>query len=206
MQHDFILLDRSSSMTRQWSEALSSVNAYVAKLAADNVDTGVTLATFDEQARHLCFEVIRDRITPRTWRPVSVADAAPRGGTPLSDAVGRIVGLANAGNYSRVAIIIMTDGQENASNVLSVDQAKAMLDDCRKKEWQVVFLGANFDNAAQAAAYGNPMRSTVQVDTTNLVASATMTAAKRGFYGLTGQNMNYSDSEKADLLKPKNTL
>lgn len=206
MQHDFILLDRSGSMATNWVEALSSVNAYVAKLAEDNVDTGVTLAVFDtDTTGAFAFQILRDRITPRTWRQVSNQDATPRGGTPLNDATGRIVNLAMAGNYDRVAIIIMTDGEENASHELTVTQAKLLLDQCRARGWQVIFLGANFDNAAQATSYGNPMRSTVTAAAGNYVASATMTAAKRGFYGATGQSINYSDAEKAELLKPKNT-
>lgn len=122
MQHDFILLDRSGSMQSLWTEALSSINAYVKKLVDDKVDTGVTLATFDSSDK-LHFDVIRDRITPPTWRAVSNEDATPRGFTPLSDATGRIVALAEAGKYDKVAIIIMTDGHENASRELTVLQA-----------------------------------------------------------------------------------
>ena len=51
----------------------------------------------------------------------------------MNDATGRIVNLARAGNYDRVAIIIMTDGLENASRELSMAQAKALLDECRAK-------------------------------------------------------------------------
>ena len=83
MQHDFVLLDRSGSMQSLWTEALSSVNAYVAKLAVDKVDTGVTLATFDGTDGRLAFDVIRDRITPLTWRKVSDPGATPRGITLL---------------------------------------------------------------------------------------------------------------------------
>lgn len=64
MQHDFVLLDRSGSMEGpMWTEALNSVNAYVKKLAEDNVDTGVTLALFDGNEPFL---IVRDRITPQT--------------------------------------------------------------------------------------------------------------------------------------------
>ena len=91
MQHDFILLDRSGSMQVLWSEALNSVNAYVKKLADDKVDTGVTLATFDKDGDQFKFEVVRDRIIPSTWKPVSSEDATPRGMTPLNDAIGRMV-------------------------------------------------------------------------------------------------------------------
>ena len=129
MQHDFILLDRSGSMETLWTEALSSVNAYVKKLAEDGVDTGVTLACFDTgHDGKMSFDILRDRIIPSTWHAVTSKDAAPRGGTPLNDATGKVVALADAGNYDKVAIVIMTDGHENSSRELTVDQAKALLD------------------------------------------------------------------------------
>lgn len=201
MQHDFILLDRSGSMSNLWAEALGAINSYVKKLADDKVDTGVTLATFDGDAGQLAFDIIRDRITPTTWRPVSDADATPRGMTPLNDATGKIVHLARLGNYDRVAIIIMTDGHENASHELTVAQAKAMLDECRAKNWQVIFLGANFDNAAQAMSYGNAAHNTVQSSVQNLRGTFTATASKRAAYGATGQSMAFSAEEKEALKK-----
>lgn len=202
MQHDFVLLDRSGSMNSLWTDALGSINAYVKKLAEDNVDTGVTLAVFDDNLNRLDFQVVRDRITPSTWRPVSNVDAVPRGGTPLNDAVGKIVALANAGNYDRVAIIIMTDGHENASKELSVDDAKKLLDACRAKGWQVIFLGANFDNATQAASYGTQSRQTVQSSAQNLATATASVAIKRGLYGATGQSIVFDDAEKAQLKQP----
>lgn len=200
MQHDFILLDRSGSMQGLWTEALGSINTYVKKLAEDKVDTGVTLATFDSgHAGGLQFDVIRDRIIPSTWHEVTSKDADPRGMTPLSDAVGKIVALAKAGNYDKVAIIIMTDGMENASRELTVAAAKALLDDCRAKNWQVIFLGANFDNAHQATSYGTMSTNTIQSSVANMGATMRATATKRYAYGATGQSMNYSAEEKARL-------
>ena len=196
MQHDFILLDRSGSMASLWTEALSSVNAYVAKLAEDKVDTGVTLATFDTDKGGICFDVIRDRITPSTWKTVTDADASPRGMTPLNDATGKIVNLARSGNYDKVAIIIMTDGHENASREFSVAQIKALLDDCRAKNWQVIFLGANFDNATQAASYGNSMAATANSSIKNLTPTMRATASARASYGLTGSAMTFTDEQK----------
>lgn len=199
MQHDFILLDRSSSMASLWTEALGSINAYVKKLAGDKIDTGVTLATFDLNGAEISFDVVRDRITPPTWKPVSNEDADPRGSTPLNDAVGKIVALAKAGNYDKVAIIIMTDGQENASRELTVTQAKALLDECRAKNWQVIFLGANFDNASQAKSYGNAAFATVQSSTQNLRATAGSLSASRAAYSSTGAAMGFTDEEKKRL-------
>jgi hypothetical protein len=201
MQHDFILLDRSGSMESLWTEALNSVNAYVKKLATDKVDTGVTLATFDKDGEEFKFEIVRNRIIPATWHPVSNTDATPRGMTPLNDATGRIVNLAKAGNYDKVAIIIMTDGLENASRELTVVQVKALLDECRSKNWQVIFLGANFDNAAQAASYGNMPAATVQASPRRMAEAFEETAALRSAYAETGAPMRYSDEQKARLKR-----
>lgn len=198
MQHDFILLDRSGSMQSMWTEALSSINAYVAKLAKDGVDTGVTLAAFDGDGS-CSFDIVRDRIIPSTWKPVSNEDVTPRGSTPLNDATGKIVNLARSGNYDKVAIIIMTDGHENASRELTVQQARALLDDCRAKNWQVIFLGANFDNATQAASYGNAAGQTVQASVKNLGATMASLSASRAAYASTGASMGFTDEEKRRL-------
>lgn len=196
MQHDFILLDRSGSMSSQWVEAVNSVNAYVKKLADQRVDTGVTLACFDAPSGALDFTILRDRIIPSTWHEVAGGEAPPRGMTPLNDAIGKIVTLAKAGNYDRLALIIMTDGMENASREYSLGSAKALLDDCRAKGWQVIFLGANFDNIAQATSYGTQFGQHVNSTTANLTGTMTNTALKRASYGVSGQAMSYSEAEK----------
>lgn len=211
LQHDFILLDRSGSMASEgkWIESLNAVNAYVKKLAENNVDTGVTLAIFDMENGKLDYKVIRDRIIPQTWSPVTDADASPRGYTPLNDAVGKLVAQAKAGfngvQYEKVAIIIVTDGAENASTELTVEQAKALLDECRAKGWQVLFLGANYDNVRQARGYGTAARATMDsMPVAAMAATMTSVAEKRGLYGSgAAATMEFSDEEKEKLRKSK---
>lgn len=202
MQHDFILLDRSGSMNKLWSEALGSVNSYVKKLADEKVDTGVTLAAFDFDCGVLAFDIVRDRITPPTWRAVSDKDCTPRGGTPLNDAIVKLVGLAMAGNYDRVAIIIMTDGEENQSREDRTGAvARKMLDECRAKGWQVIFLGVDFDNARQARSANNDVSATLSASAGNLGMHVNSIAGKRAVYGATGQSMGFTPAEKAELNK-----
>jgi len=203
MQHDFILLDRSQSMADagKWPEAVKAINLYVKKLADDDVDTGVTLAAFDKYNGEFDYRVIRDRITPKTWRPVDDTDASPRGWTPLNDAIGRMVSQARAAAYDKVAIIIVTDGEENSSKELTVAEAKAQLDDCRKRGWQVIFLGADYDNVAQAASYGTKASSTVQPTVENLAEAMSATASMRTRYGLTGQAMEYDEDTRQRMRR-----
>lgn len=201
MQHDFILLDRTGSMASQWTEAINSVNNYVKGLAENKVDTGVTLVAFDKNVGKMSFDILRDRIIPSTWHPVKENEAPPRGNTPLNDAIARIVSLARSGNYDKVAIIIMTDGQENASEEVSIMQAKSMLDECRHKNWQVIFLGANYDNAQQAMSYGNKAAQTVQSSVRNFGATMDSLVGSRAAYASTGEAMGFTDEEKRKLAQ-----
>jgi len=207
-QHDFILIDRSGSMSNLWEEALSSVNAYVKNLAKDNVDTGVTVALFDSSGGKMRFEVIRDRITPNTFKPLSNKDGYyPEGLTPLSDATGKIVALAEAGNYDKVSIVIMTDGHENDSREFSVEDAKAALERCKKKDWAVTFLGANFQNVQQAASYGINLAGSVSTSARGLTDTFTTLSKKRAVYasasiGDAAENtMSWTPDEQEEALK-----
>ncbi len=155
-----MLLDRSGSMESRWAEALGAVNAYVKALG----EADVTLATFDGMGG-LKFEVIRDRVASAAWKDVTPAEAAPRGMTPLYDAFARIVALADAAAREKTVVIVMTDGAENASREVSGKDARAIVDRCRSKGWQVVFLGADFDAFGEAAEIGVAMTGTLNVRT-----------------------------------------
>jgi Mg-chelatase subunit ChlD len=74
--------------------------------------------------------------------------------TPLLDALIRIIALADADKPDKAVIVVMTDGQENASKEVTREGVKAALERVKAKGWEVVFLGANFDNIADASSVG----------------------------------------------------
>jgi hypothetical protein len=75
-----------------------------------------------------------------------------------------------------------------------------MLDQCRAKGWQVVYLGANFDNQRQATSYGASFGSTIRSSVNNLTDSMTLMGSKRGFYGSgMAASMSYTAEEKTAL-------
>jgi uncharacterized protein with von Willebrand factor type A (vWA) domain len=155
--HAYILLDRSGSMQGLWVEALSSVNAYAKELAnktdQDSVDAHVTFAVFDSQ-EGIQFDVLRRSQPALHWETVTDAEASPRGMTPLLDAMVRIVALAEGDNPQKAVIVVMTDGAENASREVTREGVKVALDRIKARGWEVVFLGANFDNIQDADAVG----------------------------------------------------
>ena len=153
----YILLDRSGSMQSLWVEALSSVNAFAKELANKTdgaaVDSHITLAVFDSQDG-LKFDTLRRKQPALHWENVTDREASPRGMTPLLDAMVRIIALAEGDNPDKAVIVVMTDGQENASQEVTRDGVKAALDRVKAKGWETVFLGANFDNISDASSVG----------------------------------------------------
>ena len=153
----YILLDRSGSMQSLWVEALSSVNAFAKELANKSggpaVDSHITLAVFDSQDG-LKFDTLRRKQPALHWENVTDREASPRGMTPLLDAMVRIIALAEGDNPDKAVIVVMTDGQENASQEVTRDGVKAALDRVKAKGWETVFLGANFDNISDASSVG----------------------------------------------------
>lgn len=209
----YILLDRSGSMQSLWVEALSSVNAYAKELAnktdGNAVDSHITLAVFDEQAG-LQFDVLRKKQPALHWETVTDRDASPRGMTPLLDAMIRIIALADADNPQKAVIVVMTDGQENASKEVTSAGVKAALDRVKQKGWEVVFLGANFDNIADASSVGVGGGKQMAMAEGTMSASMQRLAKKARAYGAAAPGaapieFDAADREVAQESKFKNT-
>lgn len=152
----YILLDRTGSMSSIWDEAVSSINAYVRGLAEDGADDRITLAAFDAYGDGMQFEVLRDAVPIDIWEDFGNEEVLPRGMTPLLDALMKIVTMAEEADNEKTAIVVMTDGHENASREVSKEAARSAIERVKDKKWQVNFLGANFDSFNQAGHLGVP--------------------------------------------------
>lgn len=201
----YILLDRTGSMSDIWDEALISVNTYAAsvgkatddEIAGGDIEARVTLAVFDHHDG-LKFDILRKDVTADTWRTVTNDEASPRGMTPLFDAIGRIVSLAETDKPEKAIIVIMTDGHENSSRELTRDGAKAALDRARAKGWEVVFLGAEFASFGDAEAVGMSSSKTMAVGQGRMQESMNALGAKARAYGK-GQEAEivFDDADRA---------
>jgi len=160
------ILDRSGSMFQCITDTIGGFNAFVESQKTDNPDGTLSLHLFGNDYTTLYTnKPIRDieHLTTKTYRP--------RGGTALLDAIGITIKDSGVLVTTDIAtnpmiIVILTDGQENSSQVYS----KAHINDLigmltAKKTCQFVFLGANQDAIGEGQTLGIHQNSAMTFDT-----------------------------------------
>lgn len=185
----YILLDRSASMISQWGEALSSVNAYVKELPSS---TNVFLAVFDNE-----YKVIRNT-TAKKWVPLNQEEIQPRGNTRLFDSAARIMYRALDDNAEKTVIVVMTDGEENASLKFNQADVKTLASNIEKNQWELIFLGANFDKVGDVAVnnFGLSNGKFVNITSGNMLNTMTDLGTRSMVYASSAQSINYTNEDK----------
>lgn len=193
-QLDYILLDASGSMADKWFDTLAGIDAYMDVLRSQNIASHGILHLFGSTNRD---KVTRDNIIAE-W-PNFVSDPATRpnlGMTPLYDAINVMGRRLRDLDPPRCTIVIVTDGDENRSET-SAAQAQAILNWCKAKGWQVVFLGADFNNERQAKALGSNPRNTLAVQKQKLLEAGKKLGEKRVRNAQSGADIDFTDDEKS---------
>ena len=165
-----VVLDRSGSMQSCASDAVGGYNAYAAKLPET---ARVSLTLFDSEG----VDLIRDAVAPAV-AGMRADEYVPRAATPLYDAIGRTIADAEkrCAGFDRVALVILTDGHENASREFTREDILKLL--TRKQEqdgWLVIYLGANQDAWEVGQKFGSSSPNTMSFDAMN--ASVVMASA-----------------------------
>lgn len=151
------ILDRSGSMSSMVSDVVGGWKTFVEKQKTEPGDCVISLVQFDDRYE-----------TPFTAVPVQNLSSgdlefAPRGSTALRDAIGRTINcvgarirsMSVADRPSKVSIIVMTDGEENASHEFTQAQIKKMVEhQTDKYGWDFIFLGSNIDSFHVGTSYG----------------------------------------------------
>jgi len=185
----YILLDRSGSMSTLWNEAIGSINGYVEKLDPEDK---VHFAVFDSVSHDL---VQAARV--KDWKKVDEKSIDPRGGTPLYDSCGEIMTLAETMNSEKTFLVVMTDGYENASHEHNQASIKAKVKAWEERNWEVVFLGANFDDVTSVSnSVGVMAGKTMNYTTGNFMRGMDTLAVSTMAYATAGTAINFSEEQK----------
>jgi len=147
-----VILDRSGSMAGVREPTISGFNEFLhtQQQQHDGGRALMSLTQFDDR-----YEVnfVGEQIN--NVPDLDTESYVPRGRTALFDAIGRTIhevdSWARAHSWQeRVLVLIVTDGQENASKEYGFDAVRALIEQKEKAGWNFAYMGANQDSYAVA--------------------------------------------------------
>lgn len=154
--HIGFVVDESGSMAGRQQAVVQGFNQFVGELrGADGDPTEATLAFFDSCGSEPKVRTIFDGLPLDEVPELADGQYNPRGGTPLNDAISEVVGkvAGRMGEEDRAMLVIMTDGQENSSE-LSTEKLRQLVSQKEKDGWEFIYLGANVDAFSEATNIG----------------------------------------------------
>jgi len=199
-----LLLDRSGSMEEIRDETIEAVNSYISHLKDSQDDIRLSLALFDSPFPGTEMKLEKIFVAKKVDKVqlLTRSDFAPRGGTPLLDAVATTILAVEEsliGKTAKVVLAIQTDGDERHSKDFSWNAVKAMISAKEKAGWQVNFLGAGINAYKQGERLGISRAQTlsygVDREATRNAFAATA-AVTRGFASGAMATTSYSSDHK----------
>ena len=193
--HMYILVDRSGSMESIANDVIGGFNTTISDQQANGPDAKLTVIQFDSQdpAAVMCAGIPileMNRLDRSTYQP--------RGGTPLLDATGLLIGRIRVEQSARVAnglaeedvvFITITDGQENQSREYNLTKITQLINECKVAGWTFVYMSADLTAYADAAAMGYDRGSTQHF-------AATADGAGKAFTSMSRNMSNMRDKKR----------
>lgn len=146
--YNVVILDRSGSMAPLREVAVNGYNEILKVIRQAQVDNGlvqqnlVSLTLFNTNVTN-----VYDCDTINNIENLLYANYRPWGGTAMLDAIGQTLSelklqLESLQNATAVVTII-SDGEENSSQLYSVDRISQMIDELKQQGVMFVFMGTN---------------------------------------------------------------
>lgn len=205
------ILDESGSMHATRKDTIGGYNNFIEEQRKIPGTADITLYTFSNKAR----SVLNNVSIHKDEALISLDQYVPKGNTALYDAVGRAItetgkilsAIPEQWRPAKVVVVIITDGEENASTDYTREQIKKMIEhQSSVYSWQFVFLGANQDAFAESAKIGISRGSTMSYipDSHNIEQYTKSLSASVGRYRAGGQSVGFTPEEQEAALKKLN--
>jgi Mg-chelatase subunit ChlD len=143
LTHICLVVGRSGSMQAIRDDALGGVNSYIMSAKQDRAlyESRFALITFSSDS----VDTIGKNEIMEEVKPIGSDEYRCAGWTPLYDAIGRGIGIldeaSGATPDSKCILLVMTDGQENASREFTHEKITALIKARQERGWLVTFLG-----------------------------------------------------------------
>ncbi len=178
------IIDMSGSMSSYGNEAIGTYNAFIDSQKKLKGNANVSLFLFDNQ-----YETLYESTPIADVVDLTEETYKPRGSTALYDAIGKTISSFEEKHKTnkpdKTIIIILTDGEENSSNVFSSAKVKEMIDTKIKENWEFVYLCSDVKQYSDTT-FDN-IKNTLQFATQDANGVAGFSGfAGRGFSGTSG--------------------
>lgn len=191
-----VVLDRSGSMESCRQKTIEGYNEYLNALRTDKEsEYSVTLIQFDLNATSPDLTVCYVDKPLADVPDLTMATYEPRGSTPLFDAIGECIRRTEAKGRAVINLII-TDGQENASQEFTSESIRALVKQKESEGQTFVFLGANIDAFAVGHSFGAQAMNVSNYATSQTVAAFTNSAHSTMMRAASARTMGVSASAK----------
>lgn len=163
-----VILDRSGSMSQVRDATISGFNEFIGQQKAEKGKAVLTLVQFDG-----IYEVNYKSLPIGSVENLTTRTFVPRGRTALNDAIGRTIDDIGERLHDtreryrpdKVIVVIMTDGEENASTKYSIEQVAKMVKHQQDAyDWTFLFVGANQDAVLTGKKYNFKYGETITYD------------------------------------------
>lgn len=205
--HIAVVMDRSGSMASIQNDIIGGFNTFLKEQQKMDAPATITYSQFDTE-----YEMVHENIDIQKMPKLDEATYVPRGGTALLDSIGKTLAETKAAikakkiNPDLVIVVIITDGEENASREYNQEQIKKLIaTQTKKKDWDFVYLGANQDSFSEAGGFGfdkgstqNWISTTAGSNAMFLSVGASMSDSR--MYGKKSAGY-FSDSDVKDVVK-----
>lgn len=210
--HIAVILDRTGSMESIRDDTIGGFNAFLNAQKAEPGLATLTLVQFDSQDP---YEIVHRFKLLSEIPELSRATFVPRATTPLLDAMGRGINdlekslgdLSESERPSRVVMVIITDGQENASREFRKDQIGKMIREKQEESgWQFVFLSADLDSIGDALQHGIYASSVLAHDKNEHGVSAAWASLSRSisdYRAARKQDVSFDEEDRAQQKSEK---
>ena len=166
MAQIYCVLDCSGSMTPYVERTVSGFNEFVQSSSKDSV---LSLLLFSDTVK-----VVSENVKVSEVAPLTTDLYKPSGSTALLDGIGHAIELAEKfepkswADDGSVIILIMTDGDENASKKYTKTQINKLITKKKLLGWNFIFMGANQDAIRTASEFSIQKESSLTFNANNV--------------------------------------
>lgn len=152
------VIDRSGSMQSVAKDMIGGFNQFINTQKENKVgECRVSFYQFDD-----IYEEVYKNLLVENVQDLDNKTYIPRNSTALLDAVGMTINnvsdelnvLSEEEKPEKVLVVILTDGEENSSQMFSIEQVRQLITEKTLANWEFVYIGANQDTWSVANSMG----------------------------------------------------